>query len=82
MSRRAPAIATTGADGRNGVVISGKSIGSGRSNSGWIQRMWLPISPTSRIFLAGKLYTGATAKRFSRVPSMFDSLGVKVPHPT
>jgi hypothetical protein len=23
-----------------------------------------------------------TAKRFSRVPSMFDSLGVEVPHPT
>ena len=23
-----------------------------------------------------------TAKRFSRVPSMFDSLGVKVPYPT
>ena len=23
-----------------------------------------------------------TAKRFSRVPSMFDSLGVEVPYPT
>ena len=26
--------------------------------------------------------TTATAKRFSCVPSMFDSLGVKVPYPT
>jgi hypothetical protein len=24
----------------------------------------------------------STAKRFSRVPSMFDSLGVKIPYPT
>jgi len=28
------------------------------------------------------LWPQITAKRFSRVPSMFDSLGVEVPYPT